>query len=163
MHPRGVTTLEIVIAVGILAMIFGITASGLGNVERSTAAIAGGEDIAGALTTAARRARSGTAASAWGVYAPFDETTRTADNLVIFSGTNYAARNPSNDLVLTVNEHVRFVNVDWSGSAPDTANSHEIVFQPFTGSTPGYGSVTVEWFGQETTITINPNGVPAVQ
>ncbi len=163
MFPRGVTTLEIVIAIGVLAMIFGITASGLGNVERTTANLAGDRDIASALTTAARRARMGSGATPWGVYLSFDETTRLATSLVVFAGTSYATRDASKDLVLTINEDVRFTNVNWSGNAPDTSNSHEIIFQPFSGTTTGYGSVTVEWFGETSSIATAANGFPAIQ
>lgn len=163
MYPRGVTTLELVIAMGVLALIFGISATGLSRLQRSTANLSTEHDMVSALVLAARRARSGRDNTAWGVYIPYNETTRLTTSVTVFAGNSYAARDASKDLTLTVNDDVAFTSVDFSGSAPDAVNSHEIVFQTFSGATTQYGSLTLTWFGAERVISIGANGIPAIQ
>ncbi|MCR4311871.1 MAG: hypothetical protein NUV56_01170 [Candidatus Uhrbacteria bacterium] len=160
MYPRGVTTLEIVMSMAILAIIFSIAATGISRLQRTSANISSDHDIMGALTLAARRARSGRDNTSWGVYIPYNETSRLTTSLVVFSGTSYAARDTNKDITLSVNEHILFTAVDFSGSSPDVTNSHEIIFAQYSGATAQYGSLTLEWYGVENTIAIDAHGVP---
>lgn len=163
MHPRGLTTLEIVMSLAVLAIIFGISSTGLSRLQRTSTNISSDHDVMSALTLAARRARSGRDNTSWGIYIPYNETTRITNSIVVFSGTSYATRTPSRDLTLTVNDQVTFTAVDFSGSAPDVTNSHEIVFAQYSGATTQYGSITLEWYGEQKTITIDAHGIPVIQ
>lgn len=156
--PRGITLLELVISIGVLTIIFGISSVGIANIQRTITNLSTDNDVISALTLASRRARAGRENTSWGVYIPFDESTRKTENIIVFSGTSYAARNVSNDLTLTVNGDIMFTSVDFSGSAPDVVNAHEIVFQQFSGATTQYGSLTLEWFDEQHLITVTPNG-----
>ncbi len=158
--PRGVTLLEVVISMTIITIIFGASAVGFSNISRTLANFSTDHDIMTALALAARRARANRDNTSWGVYIPYDETTRKTSNMIVFAGLSYAARDTSKDLILTVNNDILFTTVDFSGSAPDATNSHEIVFQQFSGATSYYGSATVTWFNEQHTVTIDQRGVP---
>lgn len=161
--PRGVTLLEVTFVVAILVALFGMTAFGLSHFQRAVATVASDRDVTNALAIAARRARDGMQGSAWGVYIPYNETTRTTSSIVIFAGASYAARNPALDLTFSASEEIAFVAVDFSGAAQDATNSHEIVFTPYSGATTQYGSVTLEWYGAARVLTIGSNGIPVRQ
>lgn len=159
-EERGITLVELTMVIGILLAIFALGGFALSRFMRSTAAVSSDREIMNALTVAARRARSGSAGTPWGVYIPYDETSRSTDSIVVFSGASYAARNVSFDTVLSVSPDIAFSAVDFSGSAPDVTNSHEIVFAPLTGTTSQFGSLTIEWYEASATITIPSNGIP---
>ncbi|HCC83360.1 TPA: hypothetical protein DEP96_00760 [Candidatus Uhrbacteria bacterium] len=161
--PRGTTYVELILAVAILLVIFTFGGFALAKFQRSTAVIAGDREIINAISMAARRARNGAAGTAWGVYLPYNDSTRSATNLTVFSGNTYATRTASRDLTFSVTPSILFASVDFSGSSADVTNSHEIVFAPLTGTTAQYGSMTLTWFGTSRTIVINSNGVPTRQ
>lgn len=157
---HGITLVEVVLVIGVLLMIFALGSFAFARFARATAAVSTEREVVNAVTLAARRARSGNAGTAWGVYIPYDETTRTTENIVVFSGTSYATRNTSLDMQLSVSPDITFTSVDFSGSAPDATDSHEIVFAPLTGATTQYGSFTLAWYGESVTVTVNANGIP---
>ncbi len=161
--PRGSTLLEILLVVALLLVILGVGNVALASFQRSTARLFGDREIINAITMAARRARTGASGTAWGVYITYNNTTRVATNLTIFSGTSYAARTTSRDIVLPLSNNVIFTSVDFSGSSPNVTNSHEVIFAPLTGATTGYGSIITDWFGITRTIVINSNGIPVRQ
>lgn len=160
LKPRGITLVELTMVIGILLTIFALGGFALSRFMRTTAAVSSDREIMNALTVAARRARSGSAGTPWGVYIPYDETTRSTDSIVIFSGASYAVRNATLDMTLNVSPDIVFASVDFSGSAPDVTNSHEIVFAPLIGTTTQYGSLTIEWYETSATIAIPSNGIP---
>lgn len=157
--PRGITLIEIVLAIGILLAIFAFGAFAFSRFAGAAANVSSDREVLNAMTSAARRARSGNAGTAWGVYIPYDETTRVTSTMVIFSGNSYAARNAALDVTFSVSDDIQFTAVDFSGSAPDAVNSHEIVFAALTGATAQYGSVVVAWHETERTLTVNSNGL----
>lgn len=158
--PRGVTSLEIMIAVAVLGIVFGMSGLSYSRLQRMAASVTSDREVTNVLATAARRARSGVGGTSWGVYIPFNETTRKTPSMVVFAGSSYAARDTSKDLVFGVSDDIAFTSVDFSGAAADTANSHEIVFSSLTGTTAQYGSVTVTYFDMSQTLTIPANGIP---
>lgn len=157
---RGFTTIEILVTIGILGSIFAVSAYGLSRLQQSFAAQNVDRELTSLLTTAARRARHGAQGTAWGVYIPYDPVTRTAATIALFSGTSYAARNTAYDQIVAVNDDVQFTYVDFSGVAANTGNDTEIVFTPLTGATTQYGSVTMTWYKQSRTITLDADGIP---
>lgn len=162
-YPRGTTFIELILVIAILLVLFTLGGFALSRFERSVASVSGDREIINAISMAARRARSGESGTAWGVYIPYNETTRSTTTMTIFSGNSYATRTPSRDLSFSVNDNILFTSVDFSGSGTDETNGHEIVFAPLTGATTQYGSVILSWFGNTRTLLINSNGIPTRQ
>lgn len=158
MRPRGFTLIEVMLTIGIVGALFFAATYGLSAFQRSFAAQTVDRELTNALSTAARRARMGKSNDRWGVYIPYDATTRLAATMTLFHGTSYATRVVADDQTYTINSHAKFVSVDFSGAAANTGNDHEILFQSLDGSTTQYGSVVVEWYGKQRTITIDPDG-----
>ncbi len=161
--PRGTTYIELILTVAILLVIFTFGGFALSKFQRSTATISGDREIINAISMAARRARNGASGTPWGVYLPYNDTTRSATNITVFSGTSYATRTVSRDLTFSVTPSILFASVDFSGSSPDVVSSHEIVFAPLTGITTQYGSIILTWFGTTRTVIISSNGIPVRQ
>lgn len=160
-HARsGFTLLEMSVAIGIFSIIILMTTFGLSAFQRSTAKQAVDLELLSILSSAARRARLGLEDDAWGVYIPYDSSTRQTETIALFSGSSYATRTVANDQVFEINGDTVFSAVDFSGSAANTGNDHEIVFAKLSGSTTQYGSVTLTWFDQTETLTITADGIP---
>lgn len=151
---------EVTVVMAILVTLFVVSGVAYSKLQKSAASAVSDREIGNVLGAAARRARSGVNGTDWGVYVPYDETTRITTSMVIFSGASYASRDASHDIVFPVNNDIQFTSVDWSGAQPDVTNSHEIVFTSLTGATTQYGSVTVSWYGETSTISIPSNGIP---
>ncbi|MEK9156798.1 MAG: hypothetical protein AAB448_01525 [Patescibacteria group bacterium] len=162
-NPRGTTFIEVMLVVALLLGMFTFGGFALSRFQKSTASIASDRGVVNALSIAARRARSGASGTVWGVYIPYDESTRLASNIIVFSGTSYAARTVSKDMVFSLSDSIAFTSVDFSGSGVDATNSHEIVFAPLTGATTQYGSLVLSWFETTRTILIGSNGIPVRQ
>lgn len=155
---QGFTLLEIIVAVAILGSIFLLSTFGLAKLQQTFAAQQVDREITNALSTAARRARIGMQNGPWGVYIPYDASSRSATSITVFHGTSYATRTVADDQVSSINKGTQFTTVDFSGAAADTGNDHEIVFNSLSGSTTQYGSIVVKWLDQQRTITIDPDG-----
>lgn len=158
MRPRGFTILDVMLTIGIVGVLFFTTTYGLSVFQRSFAAQTVDRELTNILSTAARRARMGKSNDRWGLYIPYDATTRRATTMTLFHGTSYATRVVADDQIYTINSHTKFVTVDFSGAAADTGNDHEILFQSLSGSTTQYGSIVLEWYDKQRTITIDPDG-----
>lgn len=161
--PRGTTFIEVILVVAILLVMFTFGGFALSRFQRSVASVSGDREIINAISMAARRARSGESGTSWGVYIPYNDTTRSTSTMVVFSGNSYATRTNSRDMTLSVNSNILFSNVDFSGSGPDVTNSHEIVFASLTGATTQYGSLTLTWSDTTRTLLVNSNGIPVRQ
>lgn len=159
MHPRGFTVIEVILTVAILAIVFTASMYGIRSIERSFASQSADREMTNILTTAARRARMGINGSNWGVYIPYDDNTRTSTTAVVFSGSSYATRVAASDVTYTINNSIKFTSADFSGAAADTGNDHEVVFSSLTGSTSQFGSITMQWYGQSQTVTIDSSGL----
>lgn len=146
------------VTLGILGVLFAVGGISLTKLEDSIATRTSDREITYILTTAARKARHGVHGTNWGVYIPYDLTTRTTQTITVFSGDNYATRNTAYDVTYNVSDEIAFTTVDLSGSGPGTANDQEIIFNAFSGSTADYGSITVTWFGNTRTISIDEDG-----
>lgn len=158
--PHGVTTLEVMLVLGLLTALSLVSFASFSRLQQTSANASSDREIATIMTLAARRARNGQNGSSWGTYITYDETSRTAHSATLFSGTSYASRTTSLDVVYPLAQNIQLTNVDLSGASPDVTNSHEVVFQYLTGATTQYGSITFEWFGQQRTITVPPHGIP---
>lgn len=155
----GFTIIELVLSIGLLFFIFGFSLLGVSQFQRSISV--GSADIAviNVLTTASSRARSGVEQSSWGVHLPYDETTRIADELVVFSGDSFATRDTDFDASYPFPKDILFNDVALNGAGVYSGNDHEIIFLPLSGITPDYGYIIVESYGEEHTIDISPEGI----
>ncbi len=158
MASRGFTLIEVTLTIGILAALFFGSMYGFSALQRSIASHTVDREITTMLTIAARNARTGLKGGSWGVYIPYNESSRNTTSITVFHGATYATRTIADDIVFTVNPDVAFTSVDFSGATAHTGNDHEITFASLSGSTTQYGSVTVSWYGQTRTITIDPDG-----
>jgi prepilin-type N-terminal cleavage/methylation domain-containing protein len=162
-NSNGFTLLEIVITLAIIGILFAVAGVALGRLQQSIAKRASDREILAILSSATQKARHGLQGTAWGVYIPYDQTTRSTGTATIFSGTSYATRNPANDVLYSINEDIHFISVDFSGSAPDTTNDHEIVFSALTGATTQSGSLTLQWYNTTRTLSVSADGIATRQ
>ncbi|MFA5946899.1 MAG: type II secretion system protein [Patescibacteria group bacterium] len=157
-NPKGFTFLEIIITLGVFGILFSISGIALTKFQQSVASSASDREILHILSTAARKARHGQGGAPWGVYIPYSESTRATTTVTVFCGATYATRDITCDDVYTVSNNIHFLAVDFSGAAPDTTNDHEIVFNPLSGSTAQYGSISLGWYNTTRSLSISPDG-----
>lgn len=159
MNNRGFTLLEVLITIAILGSLFLLSAYGLRALQKSFASQTVDRELTNILTTAARNARLGLQGDAWGVYIPYDLTTRTTSSVTLFHGDSYATRISADDVLLPINTDAIFTSVDFSGAAASTGNDHEIVFDSLSGATQEYGSIVLDWYAESRTISISKDGI----
>lgn len=155
---RGFTLLETMITIGILGMIFlvGLQAN---TIFQNVLAGRGARQVESVLGLASMRARSGVQGTDWGVYFAYDDVTRKAVQAVIFSGSSYAARDASRDIVFPLGRDLTFPTVAFSGIAPSSLSDHEITFTFLSGATSQYGSMTIASYASSTQIDVSPTGI----
>src|SRR3990167_3258484 len=115
LSTRGFTIIEIVIALGISAMLFGLSTRGVFQLSQRLRVSPSDTGIIHLLSTAALRSRLGKEESSWGVYFPYDEETRLSDRMILFSGNSYAARDPDDDRSYPLSSTIHFKTVSLSG------------------------------------------------
>lgn len=158
MISRGFTTIELLVTTAIIVIVFTLGTTVFSLIQQTAAAPSGTLALEQILGSAARRARAGVQGSAWGVYIPYDDVTRTTSTVTIFSGDTYATRDLNFDLPSRFNEGVAFEVVDFSGEQNPLGNDHEITFAALSGETAQYGSVTLNVYGETSVITITEDG-----
>lgn len=152
--------LEVLVVISLLTALFGVGFSA-STTLKNVIAERGARQVESLLLTASGRARSGTGGTGWGLYLSYDATTRKATSATLFSGTNYAARDATKDIVFPLDKSLRLPTVLLSGSGASAGNDHEVVFAPFSGATAQYGSLTVDTYDRSTTIDVSPSGTVA--
>ncbi|MFA5945309.1 MAG: type II secretion system protein [Patescibacteria group bacterium] len=158
-NQSGFTFIEIIITLGIVGILFAVSGVALSRLQQSITSRASDKEVLAILSNASRKARHGSQGSSWGVFIPYNETTRSTGTITVFSGTSYATRTAVNDLVYSVNTDIHFSSVNFSGTAPDAVNDHEIVFNALTGATTQYGSLTLEWYGSTRILNVSADGI----
>lgn len=158
--PRGFTLLEVTLVIALLTTLFGVGFSAASTL-RNIIAERGARQVESLLLTAAGRARNGVDGTSWGVYLPYDETSRQGAAATIFSGASYATRDAAKDIPYPLDESLRFTEAFLSGDGSSDGNDHEIVFGSQTGATEQYGSLTIDTHDKTVTIEISPSGTVA--
>lgn len=156
---RGFTLLEIVLTLGILTLILSLGLGIVSTVQKTTARQEA-KNLELILQTAARRARDGVNSSNWGVYIPYDEETRRAREIIIFSGTSYITRDSTYDIVYPLSSEINFTS--FKNSPASLGNDHEIVFSYLTGQISAASSLVVDFFGETLTISFSVSGLPVL-
>ncbi|MFH1404904.1 MAG: prepilin-type N-terminal cleavage/methylation domain-containing protein [Patescibacteria group bacterium] len=162
MNNKGFTAIELIIVLGISLIIFTLGWSGT-SLIRTMISQSRIQDLHHMMGYAGRNARSAQHGSAWGVYIPYDDVSRKASEVIIFSGDSYATRNPDYDLSVLFSEDVKFVNVSLSGAIPSSGDDHEIVFSSLSGDTSQYGSIILEYMNKQELLEISKSGIPILE
>ncbi|MBI5369962.1 prepilin-type N-terminal cleavage/methylation domain-containing protein [Candidatus Uhrbacteria bacterium] len=157
-HRRGFTLLELVMVVGIFSLLITVAATSAFSFSKKLNIGRADVQLVDVLTNATLKARSGDGAQSWGVYLPYNEATRVADELVVFRGTSYAMRDRAFDETYPYTTSSHFDSAVLSGAGVSTGNDHEVVFTAFTGATSQYGTITLNIFGVDQTILVTPEG-----
>lgn len=150
LNKRGFTLIELILVIGILSVIFAISAPIYGNwqvaIQSDTAAI----EIKTALELAKSRSRSGYYNSEHGVY--FDINESGADSYTIYKGQNYALRDQGQDDLRVLSNCLNL-----STSLP----TNEINFSKGLGEQSATGTITIvnSATSQTQTLSINELGV----
>lgn len=159
MKRKGFTTIELIITLGIIALIFSFGTFSLHQAQKKLSINASSNIVMNTITSAARRARNGLNESAWGVYFDYDEVSRTGSQITLFSGDSYALRDTTRDIFYKINDSLVFENVSLSGVLPSTGNDHQIVFTSLSGQTDQYGTITIESYNEQHIISISEEGI----
>lgn len=157
---RGFTLIEVILSVAIILVIFGISTAGAVKLSNRLNVAPADTGIINMLSTAARKARDGFGQSSWGVYLPYDETTRVLNEVIVFKGNSYALRDSDYDVSYRFSDTTVFTEVSLSGASPSVGDDHEIVFSALTGQTDNYGTITLTVFGQERVVSVGKDGIP---
>ncbi len=155
--PLGFTLVELIVSIGLFAIIILVTMPSVSKLGDSRA-VEPADELAALLTSAARNARHGANASARGLYLPYDNATRLMSEVILFSGDSYALREASEDIVFDFDDATTFDSVFLSGAAPSSGDDHEAVFSVLTGETSQYGTVTLTSRGETRDVDVSPSG-----
>lgn len=155
----GFTLIEVVLVLGLLAIIFLLGFSMVTIVQKTLVrqSAKGFEQI---LQAAAERARNGEAGTAWGVYVPYDEENRHANEAVIFSGSSYVSRDSSKDVLYPISSYLIFES--FKDDPDSVGNDHELVFGYLTGKMASAGSITLTFFEESLLISFSVTGLPVI-
>jgi len=147
----GFTLVEIIVVIGILVIVFFLGLEVVSSFQRAMSKqSARATEIV--FQTAARMAREGEKGTAWGVYVPYDEVSRRSDNMIIFSGTSYATRDTTRDIVYPISRELKFIS--FKDDPASSGNDHEIVFSYLTGATITAVEINLEYSGGAMVVTI---------
>lgn len=144
-RPRraGFTLIELIIVVAIISMLGSfvsfaiISFLGQNNLKNTT------EQLASTLKTAQQQSMAGKNNSSWGVRI-------SSGNIILFSGSSYASRNPAFDVTYTVPPTI---------SIPST----DIVFEKITGNTNSSYILAITGQNDSSTVIVNQLGTVDVQ
>jgi len=136
---RGFTVIEMLLVIGIIGILGLVSFPGIFQVLSQGYFTNTVERMVRTLRTAQSYSLSGKADSSWGVH--YEE-----GKLVLFKGTDYAARDPSFDAVTAV--PVAVVVTGWS----------DLYFDRLRGNPSAPLSVMVEVYGRAGTISVNSQG-----
>ena len=153
----GFTLLEIIIVIGLLSVVFFIGFSMVTSVQK-TLTRQSAKTFEQILRAASERARQGDAGTAWGVYIPYNEVSRRTNQAVVFSGSSYATRDPSLDIVYPVSSYLIFTS--FKNNPASDGNDHEVVFDYLTGQMAAAGSLTLTFFEESLLISFSITGLP---
>ena len=145
---KGLTTIELMISVAILAMVMGASALSLSAFIANSHLDNRTDDLVQNLRKAQANSIMRVKDSSWGVYFDADN-----DAFTFFKGDSYASRDASYDALYELPALLDLKNVSLNGGVS------EVVFEKVTGETDNYGSLEIYEKEPNThVITINSLG-----
>lgn len=154
---RGFTLFEVVLVIGLLFAVFFLGLN-IVTMPQKVTAKQGAKTVEQILQNAARRAREGVKGTSWGVYVPYNETSRRASQAIVFSGVSYASRTVSQDVVYPISEYVAFTS--FKNNPASVGNDHEIVFDYLSGETAAASSLVLDFSGGSLELSFSSSGLP---
>lgn len=150
MNEKGLTMLELILVLGIFALIAGVASVQLANFQRGTVLEGASKDIVSALRLAHDKAMLGEdgdvngQGDAWGIRF----ANSTTDSYASFYGATYNANN--------VKETV-YLSPPLAFSAPTEGNNTDVIFTKLSGTTTA-SAITIGDGSQSKTVTIDASG-----
>lgn len=135
----GFTTTEMLLVVGIMTIITAVAAPLYVALNNSNQLDAATSALVQDLYQAQSHSRNQSQDSSWGVAV-------NGQNIILFSGTSYASRNPANDVTYVVPSGVTI------------GGTTQIVYSALYGLPTSTGSFTLSAGGKTNTVTINSKG-----
>lgn len=161
MQRKGFTLIEIIIVIGITALLFTI-AFQTSSLLEAQGAVRNHRVVGLWLMDAAQRARGGVQGGDWGIFFVQIPGTQAVEEIVLFQGETYATRDTSQDIALSLSEDISFT-LSFQNVAPYTGSGAEVVFEENVGDPHQTGTVTMTTRGITTVITIPSSGVPTLE
>ena len=152
----GFTLVEIIVVIGVLSIVFFLGLEVVTSFQQamSKQSVRAMETV---FQTAARMAREGRSGTAWGVYVPYDETSRRTKEVIIFSGNSYDTRDLTRDLNYPISRDIEFVS--FKSDPVSGGNDHEILFYALSGEVVAPASITVDCYENSMLISISTSGI----
>jgi len=157
---KGFTLLEIILVIGILSLVFFLGFNIISATQR-TIARQEAKNLEQIFQSAALQARNGVNGSGWGVYVPYNETTRKTHEVIVFSGLSYLSRDQTQDIVYPFNAEISFTSFKKNPSS--AGNDHEIVFSYLTGQSAATGSLSLTFFDEALNLSFSASGFPVLE
>ena len=145
---RGITALELLLSIAIMAIIAGLLVFGFSALRRTVAVNEAAETVMAVLSEARSRTLGSRDAASWGVH--FE-----VDRVVLFKGPTFVDGTSTNEAT-SLADDVQLATITLAGGGAD------VLFDRLTGATSQAGTVTVEHKGdpvQNKIITILATGI----
>lgn len=138
-RPFGLTTIELILTVGIIGVIFAITIPVMRTLILKNDLDVSFNVLNQDIYRAQSLARNGERDSSWGVFVQ-------SGSITVFRGNNYVSRDQDFDEIFTI------------PNAIQVTGTGEYVFSRFSGLT-NPGSTTLQYAGESRTSTVNSKGM----
>ena len=132
-NKTGFTLVEILVVIGIIALLSALTFPLFRNFQKQTDLIDSAEKIVSALRLAQYKTLASDQDDQWGV---FFSTSTSLNQYVLFKGQNYQSRDASFDTVYQLTKLVEIQEINLNQSS-------EVVFNPVIGSTDQFGDILI--------------------
>lgn len=130
---KGFTLVEISIVVALIGILLGVSLAGFVFQRKRTDLKSSAQEIINVLRLAQSKTLASTDNTQYGAY--FNNST-SPNQYVLFTGTNYALRNPSLDVVYSLPVSMEFGSVNFNGG-------NEVIFEKLTGETNQPGQLSL--------------------
>ena len=150
-YHRGVTLIEILVAISIISLISGLILAPFANFRSQKMLDAALESMLAAFSRAHLDTISSLSSQQYGVHIGTNQ-------MVYFIGPTYATGTATN-IIYKINAPVEIVNISLNGGGSD------VLFQHLTGSTNQYGTFQMRPIGRPTmvsTVSINATGALSI-
>ncbi len=150
LHEKGFTILELILVIGIFAVIAGVATVQLANFQRGTVLESTSKDVVSALRLAHDKAMLGEDGNSNGQGDPWGIrfANSTADTYASFYGAAYDINNV---------KETTYLSPPLAFSAPTEGNNADVIFTKLSGTTTS-ATITITSDGQTKTITVDASG-----